>query len=85
MNNNANLIKKELKEFIENDLNENNTCNNCNLYLNNFTKCIIAFDVEFNRNHKELYIRLANKVIEMGGVITETCLCTYKTTIAFFI
>lgn len=46
MNNNANLIEKELKE---------------------------------------LYTRLANKVIEMGGVITETCLCTYKTTIVFLI
>ena len=85
MNNNANLIEKELKEFIENDLNENNKYSNCTLYLNNLTKTMIAFDVTFNRNHKELYIRLANKVIEMGGFITNICLCTYKTTIAFYI
>lgn len=85
MNNNANLIEKELKEFIENDLNENNNYNNCTLYFNNLTKSMISFDVTFNRNHKELYTRLANKVIEMGGFITKTCLCTYKTTITFFI
>ena len=85
MNNKANLIEKELKEFIENELNENNKYNNCTLYFNNLTKSIIAFDVTFNRNHKELYTRLANKVFEMGGIITKTCLCTYKTTITFFI
>lgn len=85
MNENAKRIRNELKDFIEEDLNENNNYNNCHLYINNLTKCIIAFDVEFNRNHKELYTRLANKVIEMGGVITETCLCTYKTMIVFFI
>ena len=37
MNNNANLIEKELKEFIENELNENNKYNNSNLYFNNLT------------------------------------------------
>lgn len=85
MNNNANLIEKELKEFVENNLCENNQYNNCNLYFNNSTKYILSYDVVFNHNHRELYARLANKVIEMGGFITKTCLYNYKTTIAFFI